>query len=108
MNPPIATKARARSAVSIEARLNHEELPSRSDRERLLRVEPDLLFFFRVVSGEEATEPRDSAGAAARAGLAAAGPLDGQTMATEAPRSALSRSSVSVRATAAESQGRSV
>ena len=107
MNPPIATKARAKSPVSIAARLTREGPPSRSDRARLLRVEPALAFFFRVRSGDPMAELTASPGDPPWERLAEPPSLDGQTIATGAPRSALSRNSVSLAATAAESQGRS-
>ncbi len=59
-------------------------------------------------SGEALRRLTASAEAPARAGWPRRSQLDGQTIATAAPRSALSRSSVSLAPTAAASQGRSV
>ena len=99
MKPPMATRARARSPVSIVERLSQEE-----PRRRLVRpaataelgVEPALRFFLPGAFGGASADAGGFAGGPARGGLAAAGPVDGQTIATGAPRSALSRSSVSL------------
>src|SRR5438093_10008697 len=100
MNPPMETKASARSPVSSTERVSQGEPELAGDATRLAVEEslPDLRVLLRgaSVAAEAPPEEREAAARAALGDLPAPGWDVGQTMATAAPRSTLSRSSVSL------------